>query len=100
MIPYTEVRKMSVRRIKNPQVMHPLVDTDLINIEMEWDDSARCWTTSVPVFGISDYGDTYEEALDHTAEAILLYLDSAERHGDHIPISRRKVWQLRDLLEK
>jgi len=28
---------MFVRRIKNPQVMHPLADTDLISIEMEWD---------------------------------------------------------------
>jgi predicted RNase H-like HicB family nuclease len=84
---------------KNPQVLHPLTETDLIQVNMEWDETTRVWVTFVPSLNnISTFGKSYEEALDKTAEAILLYLDVAEEHGDPIPLSPRKRAQLRELL--
>lgn len=45
---------------------------------LEWDPTAQVWVTYVPALNfLSDFGDTREEALEHTREAIALYLESA-----------------------
>jgi predicted RNase H-like HicB family nuclease len=88
-------------RIKNPQVAHPLAETKLITVEMEWDDGDRVWHAIVPELrDLATYGKTYEEALDNAAEAICLFLDVAEEHGDPIPISRKRAAELRELLSE
>jgi len=47
-------------------------------IVLEWDPEARVWVSHVPELGgISTYGDTLEEAINHTREAILGYLETA-----------------------
>jgi predicted RNase H-like HicB family nuclease len=47
---------------------------------IEWDPEDRVWVTYVPALDhFSTYGDTREEALDHTREAILGYLEAAAK---------------------
>ncbi len=92
---------MSVRLIKNPQITHPLADTDLISIEMEWDEKTRSWVTYVPELNdLSDFGHTYEEALDNTAEGIIAYLETTLELGLRLPIPRSKANKLLRLLRR
>ena len=49
---------------------------------IEWDPKDEVWVTYVPVLGhLSTYGDTREEALAQTREAILGYLEAAAKEG-------------------
>jgi len=49
------------------------------NVLIEWDPTDRVWVTYVPALNfLSDFGETREQALEHTREAILLYLESAD----------------------
>ena len=49
---------------------------------LEWDPEAEVWVTYVPTLnGFSTFGETREEALANTQEAILGYLDAAQREG-------------------
>jgi predicted RNase H-like HicB family nuclease len=48
---------------------------------LEWDPEDDVWVTYVPHLDfLSTFGDTREEALEHTREAILLYLEGLEEH--------------------
>lgn len=49
--------------------------------EMYWDEDAVTWVTYVPALGISTYGDTEEEAMTATTEAVIGYLEAAEAEG-------------------
>lgn len=49
---------------------------------VDWDPEARAWVTLVPGLGdLSTFGETREEALAQTREAILGYLEAARREG-------------------
>jgi predicted RNase H-like HicB family nuclease len=49
---------------------------------LEWDSEAQAWVTYAPSLnGLSTFGDTREEALANTREAILGYLEAAEEAG-------------------
>ncbi len=53
---------------------------------LEWDRDERVWVTYVPSLDhLSTYGETKEEALQNTQEAILGYLETAEREGISVP---------------
>lgn len=53
---------------------------------LEWDSEADAWVTYVPALnGLSTFGDTREEALANTQEAILGYLEAAEKEGIPLP---------------
>jgi predicted RNase H-like HicB family nuclease len=53
---------------------------------IEWDPSAQAWVTFVPSLDLlSTYGDTREEALEQTREAILGYLQAAAKEGLPMP---------------
>lgn len=53
---------------------------------VDWDPEARAWVTLVPgLDDLSTFGETREEALAHTREAILGYLEAARREGIPIP---------------
>ena len=53
--------------------------TRRFDVVLEWDPDERVWVTYVPALNfLSDFGDTREEALEHTREAIALYLESAD----------------------
>jgi predicted RNase H-like HicB family nuclease len=53
---------------------------------LEWDPTARVWVAFVPSLdSLSTYGETREEALEQTREAILGYLEAAAKEG--LPVS-------------
>lgn len=53
---------------------------------VEWDPGDRVWVTYVPDLDwLSTYGDTREEALERTREAILGYLEAAQKEGLPLP---------------
>lgn len=53
---------------------------------LEWDQEDNVWVTYVPALNhLSTYGDTREEALANTQEAILGYLEVAAAAG--IPVA-------------
>ncbi|MEA2695475.1 MAG: hypothetical protein QOJ16_4862 [Acidobacteriota bacterium] len=53
--------------------------TQHFHVLLEWDAEADVWVTYVPTLnGLSTFGETREEALSQTREAILGYLE-AER---------------------
>ena len=52
------------------------------HVVLEWDADEKLWVTYVPVLNyLSTYGETREEALANTQEAILGYLEAAAREG-------------------
>ena len=56
------------------------------NIVLEWDTEDQVWVSHVPdLGGISTYGDTLEEAVAQTREAILGYLETAAQQGLQLP---------------
>ncbi|MBE3563922.1 MAG: type II toxin-antitoxin system HicB family antitoxin [Hydrogenibacillus schlegelii] len=53
---------------------------------VEWDPEGQVWVTYVPDLNwLSTYGDTREEAMERTREAILGYLGAAEKEGLPLP---------------
>jgi predicted RNase H-like HicB family nuclease len=49
---------------------------------LEWDPETGLWVTYVPALShLSTFGETKEEALAKTREAILGYLEAAEKEG-------------------
>ena len=53
---------------------------------VEKDADGDTWVTHVPALGhLSTYGDTRDDALLHTREAILGYLDAAAKEGIALP---------------
>jgi predicted RNase H-like HicB family nuclease len=54
---------------------------------LEWDPSDEVWVTDVPALDhLSTFGDSREEALDNTREAILGYIEAATKEGLPVPI--------------
>lgn len=50
-------------------------------------DQDKGYTAVVPALpGCVSEGDTVEEALDMVAEAVSLYLESGQEHGEEIPL--------------
>lgn len=57
---------------------------------LEWDPSAEVWVTFVPSLdSLSTYGETREEALEQTREAILGHLEAAAKRRPSDAGSRR-----------
>jgi len=51
-----------------------------------WDDQDRIYIADVPELpGCSAHGNTYDEALNNTKEAIQLWIDTAREFGDPVP---------------
>lgn len=56
---------------------------------LEWDPEDRVWVTYVPDLDwLSTYGETKEEALEQTREAILGYIEAAAKEGLSLPAPR------------
>lgn len=54
-------------------------------IILEWDEEEKVFITYVPILNnLSTFGDTKEEALANTREAIVGYIEAAQKEG--IPI--------------
>ena len=55
-------------------------------VVLEWDQESEAWVTYVPSLDFpSTYGQTREEALERTSEAILGYLEAAAKEGLPVP---------------
>jgi predicted RNase H-like HicB family nuclease len=58
------------------------VSKQRISVVLEWDPDDELWVSYVPsVGGISTYGETREEALAMTEEAIVGYYEAAKKEG-------------------
>ena len=58
------------------------METHHYHVLLEWDSEAGAWVTFVPLLnGLSTFGETREEALANTREAILGYLEAAAQEG-------------------
>lgn len=61
--------------------------TQTFQVFLEWDAEEQVWVTYVPALNyLSDFGDTREEALANTRDAIALYLESARDLDLPVPI--------------
>ena len=55
-------------------------------VVLEWDSEEEVWVTYVPALDfLSSYGDTREEAITNTREAILGYIEAAAKEGLPLP---------------
>lgn len=53
---------------------------------LDWDTDEQVWVTYVPTLGqLSTYGETRDEALEQTRQAIVGYLEAAIKEGLPIP---------------
>ena len=53
---------------------------------LEWDEAEGLWVTFVPALSyLSTYGETRDEALENTQEAIQGYIEAAEKEGIPLP---------------
>ena len=55
-------------------------------VMLEWDLEEQLWFSYVPALDfMSTYGDTKEEAIENTRDAILGYLEAAAKEGLPVP---------------
>ena len=58
-------------------------------VVVEWDSDEKVWVTYVPTLDfLSTYGETKEEAINNTREAILGYIEAAVKEGLPITLGR------------
>ncbi len=56
--------------------------TRQFQVVLEWDAEDKVWVTYVPLLNyLSTFGETREEALANTQEAILGYIEAAAKEG-------------------
>ncbi len=59
---------------------------------LEWDDEEKVFITYVPILNnLSTYGDTRDDALANTKEAILGYIEAAQKEGILIQEDRNPI---------
>jgi predicted RNase H-like HicB family nuclease len=60
--------------------------TYLYTVLLEWDPESPVWVTYVPALDyLSTFGETREEAIEQTREAILGYIEAAATEGIPVP---------------
>jgi predicted RNase H-like HicB family nuclease len=68
-------------------------------VRMEWDPDDKMWVTYVPALNnLSTYGDTYQQALEQTREAILGYLEAADKEQLPLPFDSEQARAFRGSL--
>jgi predicted RNase H-like HicB family nuclease len=78
---------------------HPLATRKAVTIDMEYDEDAAAFVTYVKeLHRMSSFGDTESAALDNTAEMIRGYIRSMEANRKRIPLSARKLSELKRLV--
>jgi predicted RNase H-like HicB family nuclease len=66
--------------------------THSFQVVLEWDPESQVWVTYVPPLDfLSTFGDSREEALANTREAILGYLEAAAKEGLSVPYDGTKA---------
>jgi len=62
------------------------METRRFHVLLEWDPDSQVWVSYVPALDhLSTFGETRQEAIEQTKEAILGYLEAAEKEGLEIP---------------
>jgi predicted RNase H-like HicB family nuclease len=65
---------------------HDSMTARRFQVEIEWDPDDEVWVTYVPALGhLSTYGETREEALAQTREAVTGYLEAAAINSLTVP---------------
>jgi predicted RNase H-like HicB family nuclease len=60
--------------------------TYLYTVLLEWDPESHVWVTYVPALDyLSTFGETRDEAIEQTREAILGYIEAAAKEGIPVP---------------
>ena len=78
---------------------HPLAKTRTVTVDMEFDEEANAFVTSVKELeGISTFGKTELEALNKTAEMIRGYIRSMESNRKQIGLPPRKLAAIKRLV--
>ena len=68
---------------------------------MEWDENSGAWVTYVRMLnGISTFGQAQSEALKHTREMILAYVETMSEDGLPLPFKPRELRSLRAALTR
>lgn len=63
------------------------MDVRRFAVIVEWDPADEVWVTHVPALGhLSTYGETRDEALGQTREAVIGYLEAAAKERLPIPL--------------
>lgn len=52
------------------------------------DTGKRCYTAYSPTLGVTDYGDTIEEALESIRKGIALYIETLVEDGEEVPADK------------
>ena len=61
-------------------------------VVLEWDSEENVWVTYVPALDfLSTYGETKDEAIANTREAILGYIEAASKEGLPVPSGDSKA---------
>ena len=69
-----------------------MANTYHFNVLLEWDPESRVWITYVPDLNfLSTFGDSREEAIANTREAIVGYLEASRKEGLPIPRAGREA---------
>ena len=59
------------------------------DVEIFYSEEDKCYIATVPELeGCSAFGNSRDEALKEVQKAMKLWIDSADEHGDNIPIPR------------
>ena len=62
------------------------------NINIFWSQEDGCWIADVPdLRGCSAHGETPEEAAREAQLAMELWMETAQAHGDTIPVPRYRA---------
>ncbi|MBM3924851.1 MAG: type II toxin-antitoxin system HicB family antitoxin [SAR202 cluster bacterium] len=62
------------------------------NVLIEWERDDRAWVAYVPALNwLSTFGETREEVLERVHEAIIGYMEAAEKEGIEIPKRESKA---------
>lgn len=78
---------------------HPLAATDVVTIEMEYDEATEAFVTYVKeLHGMSTFGETERDALDNTVQMIRGYIESMEERAMKIPLAKAKLVELKHLV--
>ncbi|MSQ09434.1 MAG: type II toxin-antitoxin system HicB family antitoxin [Dehalococcoidia bacterium] len=92
-----ECDNATIRRTTGRLARRLHMTTQKFDVVLEWDADESLWVTQVPALDhLSTYGDTREEALANTREAIAGYLEAAAQEGITIPdiVSRPELLDL------
>ena len=55
------------------------------SVVLDWDEAEQVFVTTVPALSISTYGDTKEEAIEKTKEAIVVTIEGLRELGQPVP---------------